>query len=274
MLEKKSRRRKKTKKAKKQADDEEEEPKEKEKKKRQTVDDEDGEEESIAKEDKPKSKTAKKQVTFNEDEDIERAEDIFDDSPPEEPSEEEDQASTDFMGTKKKKKKETTTAESWTNSDRDYHYQELLARIYYILNENNPELIKSKNKYVIKPPEVLREGTKKTVWANFQEICNMMNRQSDHVLAYAKAELGTSASIDGNQRLVIKGRFQPKQIERVVRHYVAEYVSCRTCKSANTILKKENRIYFIQCKSCGSTRSVAPIKQGFVAQIGKRKKTT
>jgi len=89
---------------------------------------------------------------------------------------------------------------------------------------------------------------------------------------YAFAELGTGGSIDGEKRLVINGRFNPKQIETVIRHYVGEYVTCRTCHAHDTILKKENRMYFIQCKACGSTRSVAAIKQGFVAQVGKRKK--
>jgi len=180
-----------------------------------------------------------------------------------------------FTGKKKKKtpKATTTSTESWEDSDRDYEYNELLDRVFQMLSENNPDLAKSKKKSIqIKPPEVLREGTKKTVWANYQEICDMMHRQSDHVLAYARAELGTSISVDGNQRLVIKGRFQPKQIESVVRHYVHEYVSCRTCKSPDTLLKKENRLYFIKCQACGSTRSVATIKQGFVAQVDKRKK--
>jgi len=142
-----------------------------------------------------------------------------------------------------------------------------------LLNENNPDLVKTKrHRYVMKPPEVFRDGTKKTVWVNFADLCKTMHRPTDHVLAYSLAELGTSGSLDGKERLVIKGRFQPKQIESVVRHYVAEYVSCRTCKSPDTLLKKENRLYFIQCKACGSSRSVAQIKQGFVAQVGKRKK--
>jgi len=164
-----------------------------------------------------------------------------------------------------------TVKPNWSETDRDYEYNELLSTIYGLLNQNNPELMKLKNKFVIRPPDVLREGTKKTVWANFQDICDQMHRQTEHVLNYARAELGTSASIDGNQRLVIKGRFQPKQIETVVRHYINEYVSCRTCRSPDTLLKKENRLNFIQCKACGSTRSVAQIKQGFVAQVGKRK---
>jgi len=37
------------------------------------------------------------------------------------------------------------------------------------------------------------------------------------------AELGTSGSVDGSRRLVIKGRFQQKQIENVLRRYVGVY---------------------------------------------------
>lgn len=52
-----------------------------------------------------------------------------------------------------------------------------------------------------------------------------------------------------------------------------EYVTCKTCKSPNTELSKgENRLYFVQCNSCGSRRTVTAIKTGFSAQIGKRKK--
>ena len=76
-----------------------------------------------------------------------------------------------------------------------------------------------------------------------------------------------------------------------------EYVVCKTCKSPDTLLNKENRLYFITCESCGSRefdrvtilrsiamsvltrvgpfclagRSVAAIKTGFQAQVGRRK---
>jgi translation initiation factor 2 subunit 2 len=66
---------------------------------------------------------------------------------------------------------------------------------------------------------------------------------------------------------------------------------CKTCKSSDTILEKENRLYFIVCEACGSStflvlhdvifrsltltflaeRSVSAIKTGFQAQIGRRK---
>jgi translation initiation factor 2 beta subunit (eIF-2beta)/eIF-5 len=47
-----------------------------------------------------------------------------------------------------------------------------------------------------------------------------LKRKPEHVLNYVLAELGTNGSVDGKHRLVIKGRFQPKQIENVVRHYI------------------------------------------------------
>ena len=49
-----------------------------------------------------------------------------------------------------------------------------------------------------------------------------MNRNNEHVSAYLLAELGTSGSLDGQQRLVVKGRFLPKAFETVLRRYVNE----------------------------------------------------
>lgn len=37
-----------------------------------------------------------------------------------------------------------------------------------------------------------------------------MRRNPEHVLQFTLAELGTEGSIDGNQRLVIRGRYVPK----------------------------------------------------------------
>lgn len=93
------------------------------------------------------------------------------------------------------------------------------------------------------------------------------------VTQFLFAELGTSGSVDGSRRLVIKGRFQQKQIENVLRRYIVEYVSCKTCRSPDSDLTKgENRLYFVTCNSCGSRRSVSAIKTGFSAQVGKRRR--
>lgn len=155
-------------------------------------------------------------------------------------------------------------------------YDDLLSRFFQILRKNNPELAgeRSGTKFRIPPPICQREGNKKTAFANVQEISEKLQRSPEHLISYLFAELGTSGSVDGQKRLIIKGRFQPKQLENVLRRYIIEYVTCKTCKSINTQLKKEssNRLFFLVCNSCGSTRSVSSIKTGFTAQIGKRKK--
>ncbi|XP_023635957.1 eukaryotic translation initiation factor 2 subunit beta isoform X1 [Capsella rubella] len=159
----------------------------------------------------------------------------------------------------------------WEGSDRDYKYDELLGRVFNILRENNPELAGDRRRTVMRPPQVLREGTKKTVFVNFMDLCKTMHRQPDHVMTFLLAELGTSGSLDGQQRLVVKGRFAPKNFEGILRRYITEYVICLGCKSPDTILTKENRLFFLRCEKCGSQRSVAQIKQGFVARVGRRK---
>lgn len=97
-------------------------------------------------------------------------------------------------------------------------------RVFGILREKNPELTGERRRTVLKPPQVAREGTKKTVFTNFMDLCKAMNRQQEHVSMYLLAELGTSGSLDGQQRLIVKGRFLPKSFETVLRRYVNEWV--------------------------------------------------
>lgn len=163
----------------------------------------------------------------------------------------------------------------WEHDEtKSINYDPLLVRFFNLLTQKNPDHASSGSRsYKIPPPQCLREGNKKTIFANIADICKRMKRTEEHVTAYLFAELGTSGSVDGSRRLVIKGRFQQKQIENVLRKYIIEYVTCKTCRSPDTELNKgENRLYFITCNSCGSRRSVTAIKTGFSAQVGKRKK--
>lgn len=190
---------------------------------------------------------------------------------------------------------------------------QLLTRFYASLHAANPALLSASSKrYTIAPPSIHKEGNKKTIFANVTDICKKMHRQvrispyftlsslipiqPEHVIQFLFAEMGTTGSVDGAGRLVIRGRFQQKQVENVLRryigtplvqsllkilivffytfstHYLVEYVTCKTCRSLDTLLTKENRIFFMACESCGSRRSVNAIKSGFQAQVGKRSK--
>ena len=148
----------------------------------------------------------------------------------------------------------------------DYTYEELLDRVVDLLQANNPDLIEKK-RTKIKPPQLQLLSSKKTLWVNFQEICSMMQRDPQHVYQFFMAELGTEGSIDGNQRLIIRGRYLAKYIESLLRKYVLEYVTCEMCRSPSTDLIRDqrSRLYLCHCRECGSQRSVAPIRSGYHA---------
>ncbi len=115
----------------------------------------------------------------------------------------------------------------WQGSERDYTYDELLNRVFNIIKEKNPDMITGeKKKFVMKPPQVARVGTKKTSFSNFADICKLLRRQEKHLLNFLLAELGTSGSLDIQKQLTIKGRFQQKQIENVLRRYISKLYLC------------------------------------------------
>jgi len=179
---------------------------------------------------------------------------------------------TTSASAEEEKEKPKKVAPAWHGQDRVYTYEELLTRIFGMLNPD----ISSKKAFKMKPPVVVREGTKRVVLVNFNEIVTAMNRLPDHLLSYMLAELGTSGSTDSQGRVTFKyaGRQAQKHMESVIKQYVKEYVLCKLCKSSDTKLNKDSatRLFFMVCGSCGASRSVNPIKSGFQAQIGKRKK--
>ena len=62
----------------------------------------------------------------------------------------------------------------WQGTERDYTYDELLTRVFNIMKEKNPDMITGeKRKFVMKPPQVNRVGTKKTSFSNFADICKL-----------------------------------------------------------------------------------------------------
>eukprot|EP00397_Hematodinium_sp_SG-2012_P048247 GEMP01055200.1.p1 GENE.GEMP01055200.1~~GEMP01055200.1.p1 ORF type:complete len:214 (+),score=46.93 GEMP01055200.1:75-716(+) len=147
-----------------------------------------------------------------------------------------------------------------------YDYDFLLHRLQEIMNEKNPTLGVTK-KYTIKPPKMVRVGSKKVGWVNFAEICHFMQRQPEHVMAYFVTEFATEGNLAGDGQFILKGHFTDKKIEPLLRKYIKEYVTCGMCKSANTTLQRDNvsRLQMVVCSNCTAQRSCAPIKGGFQA---------
>lgn len=184
-----------------------------------------------------------------------------------------------FAGLKKIKKKTAAKAEQPdphlsngppSKIEADHTYEELLSRIARIIRENNPDLAGDSKKFTMALPQVQREGSKKTNFSNILDVCTKINRPQEHFIQFLLSELGTTGSLDAEMALVIRGRFQQKHIEAVLKRYVQEYVQCKTCKSHLTSVTKENRLYFQKCDKCGASRTVSAIKSGFQAQTDNR----
>lgn len=78
-------------------------------------------------------------------------------------------------------------------------------------------------------------------------------------------ELGTSGNLDGQQRLIVKGRFLPKGFENVIRRYMNEYVLCASCKSPDTLLDRD-------AGAAAAWEEVPPDSIGFSMQAGKQQR--
>lgn len=98
------------------------------------------------------------------------------------------------------KKPETDTAVWGHNSTDAISYAHLLNRFFTILEDQNPDIQSSGSKsFKIPPPQCLREGSKKTIFANLTEICTRMKRNDEQVIQFMFAELGTTGSVDGSR---------------------------------------------------------------------------
>lgn len=55
-----------------------------------------------------------------------------------------------------------------------FFFLQLLNRVFNIMREKNPDMVAGeKRKFVMKPPQVVRVGTKKTSFVNFTDICKL-----------------------------------------------------------------------------------------------------
>ena len=139
----------------------------------------------------------------------------------------------------------------------DYEYSYLLGRVFKELREKNPDLV-SRKKYVMPVLEVLKLGTRKIMFANFNQVVSIMNRNLEHVKSYFSYELRSECSIDANSRLIIKGKYGTKHIESILKKYIFEYVCCYMCRNPDTYITRDSlsRVSFLHCNLCNSKRSV------------------
>ena len=111
----------------------------------------------------------------------------------------------------------------------DLDYEKLLERARNGLED----VMENSERFVPPIPEVLHEGSKKTIILNFTEILDVLRREENHLYKFLLQELGTAGSID-NRRLVLQGRVPEKKIKERVKLYIDTFVICQECNRPDT----------------------------------------
>ena len=126
-------------------------------------------------------------------------------------------------------------------------YEEQLDRAL----EQSPDIAGSGERFQVPDPDVRQEGNV-TVYENFQETVDELDRDEDHVVKFLQNELGTSGHIDESGRARLTGSFTANRIEAVIESYADAYVLCSECGLPDTKLERERGALIIRCEACGA----------------------
>jgi translation initiation factor 2 subunit 2 len=113
-----------------------------------------------------------------------------------------------------------------------------------------PEKVEGHDRFIVPAAKVTQLG-KKTLVANFGDICSKLNRDPDAVAKFLLHELGT-AGIRSDGRMTLNGVFQAEEINLAIGKYVENFVLCKVCHLPDTQLLKEGKQSFIRCEACGA----------------------
>jgi len=110
-------------------------------------------------------------------------------------------------------------------------------------------------------PEILHEGSKKTIIRNFSEIVDTLRRDENHLYKFLLQELGTAGSVN-NRRLVLQGRVPERKINERIKSYIDTFVVCQECNRPDTSFLRVGRTLNLHCEACGAKR---PIRSNLIA---------
>jgi len=116
------------------------------------------------------------------------------------------------------------------------------------------------NKKRFEKPEINSsiQGSKTMIY-NFSKICDLIDRDINHVKKFLDRELATNGVIQ-DQSVVFVGRFRRDVLGGKLDKYMKEFVFCKECNKPDTKIEKEDRISFLKCSACGAKRPVRTLK--------------
>ncbi len=117
--------------------------------------------------------------------------------------------------------------------------------------EDTPDIEGSSDRFEVPEPDVRQEGNV-TVYENFQDLVDRLDRDEDHVMKFLQNEVGTSGHIDESGRARLTGDFREDRIAEAVDAYTEEFVLCPECGLPDTRLEREKGAVVLRCEACGA----------------------
>ena len=119
----------------------------------------------------------------------------------------------------------------------DLDYEKLLERS----REGLEDVMQNAERFNPPKPEILHEGSKKTIIRNFSEIVDALRREENHLYKFLLQELGTAGSVD-KRRLVLQGRVPERKINERIKSYIETFIVCQECNRPDTSFLRVGRI--------------------------------
>jgi translation initiation factor 2 subunit 2 len=116
---------------------------------------------------------------------------------------------------------------------------------------------RSGERFKVPPVQMMVQGNR-SLWQNFQDIINVLNRPGREVLKFVSGQLGTAGTIEGGNA-IFNGKFNTELVDELVTRYIDSYVICPVCTRPDTEIKKEAGSYFLQCSACGARTAIRPV---------------
>ncbi len=132
----------------------------------------------------------------------------------------------------------------------EYDYEKLLKKV----RSKIPQVVSKRERLEL--PRIRHSVVgMRTIFHNFREMAEALNRGPDHFLKFLSREMATAATMQ-ESRVIFKGKFSRPTLERLIERYMDQFIICPVCRLPDTKIVKEKRLSFLVCEACGAKSSI------------------
>jgi len=135
----------------------------------------------------------------------------------------------------------------------DYDYFELLKRA----KKGLPDLKKEDSRFEF-PKAVVEVIGRQTTIKNLSDMAKILRRDPKHIVKFLLKELAIPGNLK-NSELVLQGKIYENMINKKLEDYIKEFVLCKECGKADTVVERKGETNFVKCEACGASRPLGAI---------------